>query len=118
MLSKSQIRYLEIVTPDVDGTIAMFETSGPLTFSEPIAELGNARIADLPDGSQMGIRAPMHEAEQTVTRTYFLTDDIDAATKAAVKAGAELAHPPLEIPGRGKFSIFFHGGNQFGYWQD
>jgi len=118
MLSKSQIRYLEIVTPDVDGTIAMFETSGPLTFSEPIAELGNARIADLPDGSQMSIRAPMHETEETVTRTYFLTDNIEAATEAAVKAGAELAHPVLEIPGRGKFSIFFHGGNQFGYWQD
>lgn len=118
MLSKTQIRYLEIVTPDVDGTIAIFETSGPLTFSDPIAELGNARMATLPDGSQMSIRAPMSDTEETVTRTYFLTDDIDAATKAAVAAGAELAHPVMEIPGRGKFSIFFHGGNQFGYWQD
>jgi len=60
----------------------------------------------------------MHDAEEPVTRTYFLTEDIDAATEAAVKAGAELAHPVLEIPGQGKFSIFFQGGNQFGYWQD
>ena len=118
MLSKTQIRYLEIVTPDVDGTIAMFETSGPLTFSDPIPELGNARMATLPDGSQMSIRAPMHEMEETVTRTYFLTNDIDAATEAAVKAGAELAHPVMEIPSRGKFSIFFFGDNQFGYWED
>jgi len=37
--------------------------------------------------------------------------DIEAATEAAVAADAELAHPPLEIPGRGTFSIFFHGEN-------
>ena len=118
MLSNSQVRYLEIVTPDVDGTIRMFEASGPMTFSEPVPELGNGRLAELPDGSQISIRAPMHADEAPVTRTYFLTDDIDAATKAAVLAGAEVAHPIMEIPGRGKFSIFFQGENQFGYWQD
>lgn len=115
---KSHIRYLEIVTPDVDGTIAALEASGPLKFSGPIAELGHARLADMPGGGQMGIRAPMHDAEAPVTRSYFLTNDIETATDAAVAAGAELAHPPLEIPGRGTFSIFFHGENQFGYWQD
>ena len=78
MLTPSQIRFLEIVTPDVEGTLKIFENSGPLTFSQAIPELGNARVA----------------------------------------AGAELAHDVLEIPGRGKFSIFFHGENQFGYWQD
>jgi len=118
MTVKPYIRYLEIVTPDVDGTIAVLESAGGAKFSGPIAELGNGRLAELPDGSQISVRAPMHDAEVPVTRTYFLTDDIDAATDAAVAAGAELAHPPLEIPGRGKFSIFFHGENQFGYWQD
>ena len=118
MLHNGQIRFLEIVTSDVDGTIKIFETSGSVKFSEPIAELGNARVADLPDGSQMSIRAPMHDMETPVTRTYFLTDDIEDATQAAVKAGAELAHGVMEIPGHGKFSIFFHGGNQFGYWED
>ena len=118
MLTTSQIRFLEIITPDVDGTLKIFENSGPLTFSQAIPELGNARVAELPDGSQMSIRAPMHDAEAPVTRTYFLTEDIEAATAAAVAAGAELAHDVLEIPGRGKFSIFFHGENQFGYWQN
>lgn len=115
---KPHIRYLEIVTPDVAGTIAVFEASSAVSFSEPIAELGNARLAELPGGSQISVRAPMHDAEAPVTRTYFLTEDIEAATEAAIAAGAELAHPVLEIPGRGKFSIFFHGENQFGYWQD
>jgi len=118
MTVKPHIRYLEIVTQDVEGTIAIFEASNGVTFSGPIAELGNARLADVPGGSQMSVRAPMHDAEAPVTRTYFLTDDIEAATEAAIAAGAELAHPPMEIPGRGKFSIFFHGENQFGYWQD
>jgi len=118
MSLKPHIRYLEIVTPDVDGTIAVFGASSGVTFSGPIAELGNARLADVPGGSQISVRAPMSETETPVTRTYFLTDDIEAATEAAIAAGAELAHPPLEIPGRGTFSIFFHGENQFGYWQD
>jgi len=120
-----KVRYLEIVTPDVDGTIAIFEASSGTKFSAPIAELGNGRVADMPGGGKISIRAPMHDAEEPVTRTYFLTDDIEAATAAAVKAGAELAHPVMEIPGQvmeipgqGRFSIFFHGNNQFGYWQD
>lgn len=114
----SKIRYLEIVTPDVDGTVNIFEKSSKVRFSEPVAELGNARVAPMSGGAQMGIRAPMSETEEPVTRTYFSTDNIDKATEEAVAAGAELAHPVLEIPGQGKFSIFFHGGNQFGYWQD
>jgi len=112
------IRYLEIVTPDVDGTIAIFEASNGATFSEPVAELGNGRTTEMPGGGKISVRAPMHETEVPVTRTYFLTDDIETATEKAVAAGAELAHPVLEIPGHGKFSIFFHGDNQFGYWQD
>lgn len=118
MNSKSHIRYLEIVTPDVEGTIAVFETSGTFKFSDSIAELGNARLADMPGGGQMGVRAPMHDMEAPVTRTYFSTDDIKAATDAAIAAGAELAHPPLDISGHGTFYIFFKGENQFGYWQD
>ena len=114
----SNIRYLEIVTPDVEGAIKIFEKSSKARFSDPIAELGNARTAPMSGGAQMGIRAPMSETEVPVTRTYFSTDDIETATKQAVAAGAELAHPVMEIPGQGKFSIFFHEGNQFGYWQD
>ena len=113
-----QIGYLEIVTPDVDGTIAILEKSYGSVFSVPNALLGNARTTQKPGGGMIGVRPPMHADEEPVTRTYFRTDDIEAATKAAVAAGAELAHPILEIPGVGTFSIFFHGSNQFGFWQD
>lgn len=112
-----KIQFLEIVTPDVDGTIAMFAASHGASFSAPIAAFGNGRVAKMPDGGQISVRAPMHESEEPVTRSYYLTDDIDAATQRAVAAGATLAHPVMDIPGEGKFSIVFHGENQFGFWQ-
>lgn len=113
-----KIRYLEIVTPDVDGAIALITAAKGAAFSDPIAALGNAKVADMPSGGQIGVRAPMHDAEAAVTRTYFATEDIEAVTEQAVAAGAELALPVTAIPGHGKFSIVFLGDNQFGYWQD
>jgi len=43
----SSIRYLEIVTPDVAGTVAVFEKSSAVKFSDPIEALGNARTAPM-----------------------------------------------------------------------
>ena len=37
---------------------------------------------------------------------------------AAVAAGAEALHPPLEIPGQGTFAIYMLGGSQHALWQD
>ena len=111
-----QIQYLEIVTPDVDAMCATYARLG-VEFGEPVAELGNARTATLAGGGLVGVRAPMHEAEEPVVRPYLLVDDIDAAAKAAEEAGGEIAHPPMEIPGHGKFALYFQGGIQHGLWQ-
>ena len=113
-----QIGYIEIVTPDVDGTVEMFRNWNRTVFEGPVPELGNAMVASLSGGGRVGVRAPMHDAEEATTRTYFLTENIEEATAAAIATGAELAHPVMEIPGQGKFSIFFQGGNQFGLWQN
>ena len=59
----------------------------------------------------------MHETEEPVVRPYWLVDDIEAAVAAAVEAGGEIAHPPMEIPGHGTFAIYVHGGNDHGLWQ-
>ncbi len=32
-------------------------------------------------------------------------------------AGGEIAHPPMEIPGHGRFAIFIQGGIHHGLWQ-
>lgn len=112
-----QIYYLEIVTEKVDAVCETYAAAHSVEFSEPDAGLGNARTAALPDGGMIGVRAPMHETEQPVVRPYWLVDNIEAAVAAAVEAGAEVAHPPMEIPGRGKFAIYIQGGIHHGLWQ-
>ena len=112
-----QIQYLEIVTPDVDSVCATYDALHGVSFGEPVAELGNARTAALANGGMIGVRAPMQETEEPVVRPYLLVDDVVDAAKAAEAAGAEIAHPPMEIPGHGKFAIFIQGGIHHGLWQ-
>ncbi len=112
-----KLHYLEIVTPDVDGFCEIHARQNGSQFGDPQEALGNARVASLADGGQIGVRAPMHDAEEPVARPYFLVDDIDAATSSAAEAGAEIMVPPMEIPGMGRCSILLVGGIQQGYWQ-
>jgi predicted enzyme related to lactoylglutathione lyase len=112
-----QIHYLEIVTKDVDAVCATYAQLHGVTFGDGDIRLGGARIATLPGGAMLGVRAPMHEAEEPVVRPYLLVDDIKSAAAAAVEAGGEIAHPPMELPGHGSFAIFIQGGIQHGLWQ-
>lgn len=112
-----KLQYVEIVTPSVDETCKALADVQGVTFREPIAELGNARTADLSDGGRIGVRAPMRDTEQPVVRLYILVDDIRAAVQAAEKAGATVAIPPMKIPGQGTFSIYTLGGIEHGLWQ-
>ena len=112
-----QVHYLEIVTPDVKATCDALEKLHGVSFSAPEAGLGNARTAALKNGGLIGVRAPMHEAEEPVVRPYILVDDIEAAAEAAKAAGGEIALPSTDIPGRGKFAIYIQGGIQHGLWQ-
>jgi len=112
-----RIHYLELVTKDVDAVCAAYAVANGVKFGAPDAGLGNARTAALPGGGLVGVRAPLHESEETVVRPYWLVDDIDAAVAAAVAAGGEVAHPPLAIPGRGTFAIYIQGGIHHGLWQ-
>jgi predicted enzyme related to lactoylglutathione lyase len=113
-----QVSYLEIVTPDRDATCALLAKHHGVTFGEAVAVLGNARTADLAGGGRIGVRAPMSESERPVVRPYLLVKDIHAAVAAAEEAGAEIAHPPLELPGQGTFAIYYLGGVEHGLWMD
>lgn len=112
-----QVQYLEIVTPDLDSTCSALEKLHGVTFSEPVAELGNARTAPLKGGGRIGVRAPMRADEQPVVRPYLLVDDIAAAVARAQAAGAEIALPPMDLPGQGTCAIYLQGGNQLGLWK-
>ncbi len=112
-----QIHYLEIVTADVDAVCSAYAAAHGATFGEPDAGLGGARTAPLPGAGIVGVRAPMHDAEPPVVRPYWLVDNIEAAVAAAVEAGGEVAHPPMEIEGHGTFAIYILGGVHHGLWQ-
>ncbi len=112
-----KVQYLEIVTPDVDAKCGALEKVHGVKFSSPVAEFGNARTAALDGGGLIGVRAPMREDEEPVVRPYFLVADIESTVEAARAAGGEIALPPTEIPGRGKFAIYLQGGIQYGLWQ-
>jgi uncharacterized protein len=112
-----QIHYLEIVTNEVDAVCAAYAAANGAQFGGWDAALGNARTAPLPGGGLVGVRAPMHESEEPVVRPYWLVDDIESALAAAVTAGAQIAHPPMEIPGHGTFAIYIHGGVHHGLWK-
>ena len=112
-----RVHYLEIVTASVDAVCATYAAALGVDFSEADPGLGNARTAPMPDGGMVGVRAPMGGAEGPIVRPYWLVDDVTAAVAAAEKSGAEIAHPPLEIPGHGTFAIYIQGGVHHGLWE-
>ena len=116
-IPENDIYYLEIVTADVQSVSRFYTNAYGWKFEPEAPELGNALVAILPNGSMCGIRAPMHEQEDPVVRTYLRVKDIDAAVKHAAELGATIALEPIEIPGRGKVAIYFIGGIQQGIWQ-
>ena len=112
------IQYLEIVTTDVDATCATLAEVHGVTFSDPVPGFGNARLAVLNNGGQLGVRAPLSADEGApVVRPYLGVEDIEAAIIAAQASGAEFAMLATEIPGYGTFAIYFQGGIQYGLWQ-
>jgi predicted enzyme related to lactoylglutathione lyase len=112
-----KVHYLEIVTSDVDAVCAAYEAAHGIKFGSADLLLGGARTAPLPDGGSIGVRAPLRDTEKPVVRPYWLVDDIQAALDAATKQGALVAHPPLEIPGKGRFAIYIQGDVNHGLWQ-
>ena len=112
-----KIHYLEIVTPDVDASVALCSRIHGVSFGVAEENLGGARTAKLANGGTLGIRAPMRDTETPVVRPYFLVHDIDQAVSAAAQSGAKIAMQPTEIPRRGKFAILIKGGIESGLWQ-
>ncbi len=112
-----KIHYLEIVTGNIDKVCRCYELAHNVSFSAPDPLLGNARTATLPDEVIVGVRGTLSDEEEPIVRPYWLVDDIDAAIASIEKNGADVMHPPLEIPGKGKFAIYILAGVQHGLWQ-
>jgi predicted enzyme related to lactoylglutathione lyase len=115
--SRMQIHYLEIVSADVTAQCAALERLHKVSFGAAVADLGQARVAELPDGSRIGVRAPLAAHEQPTVRAYFAVDDIGRAVKDAEAAGGVVAYPPTRQGATGTWAIYVLGGAQIGLWQ-
>jgi uncharacterized protein len=114
---ENTVYYLEIVTTDVDAACHLYGEAYGWHFEAKGPEWGNSRVAALPNGSLCGIRAPLHEQEKLIVRTYFRVTDIETAVQDAERLGAEIALESMEIPGQGRIAIYLHGGIEQGLWQ-
>ena len=112
-----KVHYLEIVTQDIEAVCNAYEATHSISFGEPDALLGGAKICTLADGSIVGVRGPMRDYEAPVVRPYWLVDDIEQAVSAVEAQGAQIALPPMALPGKGKFAIYILGGNDHGLWE-
>jgi hypothetical protein len=112
-----RIHYLEIVSRDVAAQCAALERVHGLSFGPPVADLGQARVAEAPDGGLIGVRAPLAEHEQPITRTYLEVRDIAKATQEAEAAGAVIAYPPTQQGDTGTWAIYVLDDVQLGLWQ-
>lgn len=112
-----QVHYVEIVCRDVAGQCAALERIHGLSFGPELADLGNARVAEAPDGTLIGVRGPLAAHEQPIVRTYLEVEDIAEAVRQAEASGAVIAYPPTRQGDTGTWAIYFLGDVQLGLWQ-
>ena len=98
------IYYLEVVTTDVEAACHLYGEAYGWNFEAKGPEWGNSFVATLPNGSLCGIRAPMHEQENPIVRTYLRVTDIETAVQKAGELGAAIALEPMEMPEHGKIA--------------
>lgn len=115
--SNVSVHYLEIVSRDVAAQCAALERLHGLSFGPPVADLGNARVAQARDGGRIGVRAPLAEHERPIVRTYLEVEDIARAVQDAEAAGASIAYPPTRQGDTGTWAIYVLGEVEVGLWQ-
>jgi predicted enzyme related to lactoylglutathione lyase len=111
------IQYLEIVSDDLDGLVALYQQVHGLSFGPPDPDLGHARVATCPDGTLVGIRKPLAAHEQPIVRPYLEVEDIQHATRKAAESGATIAYPPTRQGDHGTFAILIQGAVEHGCWE-
>ncbi len=63
-----RVHYLEFVCSDVAAQCTALQASHGLSFGPAVPELGNARVAEGPDATRVGVRAPLADHGQPIIR--------------------------------------------------
>ncbi|AEJ60836.1 hypothetical protein Spith_0556 [Spirochaeta thermophila DSM 6578] len=111
------VHYVEIVSTSVDAQCSFLKQVYGLSCDTMVEDLGNARVATMPNGVLVGVRSPLGDHEQPIVRTYFEVSDIMAAMRRAEAAGALIAYPPTKQGETGTWAICILDGIQYGLWQ-
>ncbi len=110
--------WVDLATTDLDGAKAFYSTLFGWEFNDIAPEAGGPYTMIELDGEPVAGLARGPEGFPPAWSTYLAVDDCDAATEAAVAAGASVMMPVMEAMGMGKMSFVFDPqGAHVGFWQ-
>lgn len=116
IVPENSVHYLEFVTREPDKLRYALEKSHGWTFAQ-VADLAGSWVAEMPGGGRCGIRAPMHEQEKPIVRSYVRVADLDRAVEIARANGAELLLSPMKVGAQGRIAIYAIAGIEQGLWE-
>lgn len=111
------LAFTELASTDPASTQRFLEQVFGWRFRIVAMPLGEYRAYETPDG-RGGIR-PTRGSEPPSTLAYIRVDDLVAAERRVLDAGANLILPRVDVPGMGAFFWFqIPGGPILACWQD
>jgi len=112
--------WVDLGTADSEAASAFYAGLFGWEMTDHGPDLGNYLTASVAGRRVAGI-APLPEDLPSIPSTwttYVATDDVDATSDAATKAGASTIFPPLDIPGQGRTALLADPtGAPVGLWQ-
>ncbi len=110
--------WMDLGTPDIDGTMKFYGGLLGWTFAEGNPETGFYRQFST-NGNVVGGAMPLQQPEQpTAWTAYFKTDNVDDSVKLAESLGATTMMPGMDVMTFGRMAILIDTvGAAFGLWQ-
>lgn len=112
--------WVEIMARDLQRSQDFYRAVLGWEFEDCGAELGHYNNAVLGGRRVAGISPPAEGSDEwpTAWTTYFATENVDAVSSAALRAGAQTLMEPMEIPSFGRVALWVDPvGAVFGGWQ-
>jgi uncharacterized protein len=110
--------WIDLSTPDGDGSVSFYENLMGWTATEPQAETGGYRLFQQDGSSVAGVMPHMQEGQPTFWATYVSVADADATAEKVAAAGGTTVVAPMDVTDIGRMAVFIDPtGAAFGIWQ-